>query len=42
MSADLNSLASAVRPTRFGLQMTPHRTGTDGFYVCVLRRAVSG
>jgi 16S rRNA (cytosine967-C5)-methyltransferase len=25
---------------RFGaIQLTPHRTGTDGFYVCVLERA---
>ncbi len=24
---------------RFGaIQLTPHRTGTDGFYVCVMER----
>ena len=32
------SLASAVRRTRHGLQMTPLTTGTDGFYVAVLTR----
>ena len=31
------ALASAVRLTRYGLQMTPLRTGTDGFYVACLR-----
>ncbi|TDR93945.1 RsmB/NOP family class I SAM-dependent RNA methyltransferase [Enterovirga rhinocerotis] len=30
-------LAHAVRTTRYGLQMTPLRTGTDGFYVARLR-----
>ncbi len=32
------SLAGAVRPTAYGLQMTPLATGTDGFYVAHLRR----
>jgi 16S rRNA (cytosine967-C5)-methyltransferase len=36
--AGLSRLAEAVRPTAHGLQMTPLRTGTDGFYVAVLRR----
>jgi 16S rRNA (cytosine967-C5)-methyltransferase len=30
--------AARVRPTRHGLQMTPLKTGTDGFFVSVLRR----
>jgi 16S rRNA (cytosine967-C5)-methyltransferase len=30
-------LETAVRFTEFGLQMTPLRTGTDGFFVAVLR-----
>ena len=33
-----SALSSALRPTRFGLQMSPLRTGTDGFYVAGLRR----
>ena len=33
------SLREAVIPTRYGLQMTPRRTGTDGFYVAALGRA---
>ena len=32
------SLAGAVRLMAHGLQMSPLRTGTDGFYVCVLER----
>ena len=28
----------ALRRTRHGLQLTPHRTGTDGFYVALLTR----
>jgi 16S rRNA (cytosine967-C5)-methyltransferase len=36
--AGLDGLAEAVRLTEHGLQMTPLRTGTDGFYVAVLRR----
>jgi 16S rRNA (cytosine967-C5)-methyltransferase len=37
--AGLDRLADAVRLTAHGLQMTPLRTGTDGFYVAVVRRA---
>ena len=33
------SLRGAVMVTRHGVQMTPRRTGTDGFYVAALRRA---
>ena len=33
-----HSLAEAVRLTRHGLQMSPARTGTDGFYVAGLVR----
>jgi 16S rRNA (cytosine967-C5)-methyltransferase len=35
--AGLGHLEGAVRLTDNGLQMTPLRTGTDGFYVAVLR-----
>ena len=35
-AANLTSLGEAVRITAFGLQMSPLRTGTDGFYVAVL------
>jgi 16S rRNA (cytosine967-C5)-methyltransferase len=35
--AGLGHLAEAVRFTESGLLMTPLRTGTDGFYVAVLR-----
>jgi 16S rRNA (cytosine967-C5)-methyltransferase len=37
--AGLESLADRVRFTRHGLQMTPLRTGTDGFYVAHLARS---
>jgi 16S rRNA (cytosine967-C5)-methyltransferase len=37
--AGLGSLDGAVRPTSLGLQLTPLKTGTDGFYVAVLRRS---
>jgi len=37
-AAGLGGLADAVRATEYGLQMTPLRTGTDGFYLAVLRR----
>jgi 16S rRNA (cytosine967-C5)-methyltransferase len=37
-TAGLSHLEQSVRPTALGLQMTPLRTGTDGFYVAVLRR----
>jgi 16S rRNA (cytosine967-C5)-methyltransferase len=36
--AGLESLADRVRFTEHGLQMTPFRTGTDGFYVAHLAR----
>ena len=35
--AGFGPLAEAVRFTGSGLLMTPLRTGTDGFYVAVLR-----
>ncbi|MFC4174835.1 RsmB/NOP family class I SAM-dependent RNA methyltransferase [Microvirga sp. GCM10011540] len=38
-AAGLKDLEGSVRPTLHGLQMTPLRTGTDGFYVAVLRRS---
>jgi 16S rRNA (cytosine967-C5)-methyltransferase len=37
-SAGLAELASAVRFTSYGLQMTPRLTGTDGFCVSILQR----
>jgi len=37
-AAGLGSLHGAVRLTAHGLQMTPLKTGTDGFYVAVLVR----
>ena len=37
-AAGLSGLADAVRATEYGLQMTPLRTGTDGFYLAGLRR----
>jgi 16S rRNA (cytosine967-C5)-methyltransferase len=36
--AGLAHLESAVRMTEHGLQMSPLRTGPDGFYVAVVRR----
>jgi 16S rRNA (cytosine967-C5)-methyltransferase len=36
--AGLPHLSDAVRFTPFGLQMTPRKTGTDGFFVAVLDR----
>ena len=36
--AGLTALDKAVRPTSHGLQLTPLKTGTDGFYVAVLMR----
>ena len=38
VSAGLATMADAVRFTSFGLQMSPLRTGTDGFYVALIRR----
>ncbi|MXQ11046.1 RsmB/NOP family class I SAM-dependent RNA methyltransferase [Microvirga makkahensis] len=37
-SAGLSTLSSFVRMTSHGLQLTPGRTGTDGFFVSCLRR----
>jgi 16S rRNA (cytosine967-C5)-methyltransferase len=37
-AAGLSAMADAVRFTRHGLQMSPLRTGTDGFYVAMIRR----
>jgi 16S rRNA (cytosine967-C5)-methyltransferase len=37
-AAGLGFLKDAVRPTAHGVQMTPLKTGTDGFYVAVLVR----
>ncbi len=37
-AAGFESLKGSVRPTAHGLQMTPLKTGTDGFYVAVLVR----
>jgi 16S rRNA (cytosine967-C5)-methyltransferase len=39
VTAKLPALAQRVRLTRHGLQMTPLRTGTDGFYVAILSHA---
>jgi 16S rRNA (cytosine967-C5)-methyltransferase len=36
--AGLGSLKASVRPAAHGLQLTPHTTGTDGFYAAVLVR----
>jgi 16S rRNA (cytosine967-C5)-methyltransferase len=36
-AAGLGPLADVVRVTARGIQLTPLRTGTDGFYVSVLR-----
>lgn len=36
--AEMEKLAPLVRNTTHGLQMTPLKTGTDGFYVAVLRK----
>jgi len=38
LAAGPASLRTAVRTTRHGIQMSPHRTGTDGFYVSVIAR----
>lgn len=37
-AAGLSNLNSIVRLTKHGLQMTPKRTGTDGFFVACLTR----
>jgi 16S rRNA (cytosine967-C5)-methyltransferase len=36
--AGLGSLKASVRRTGHGLQLTPHMTGTDGFYAAILVR----
>ncbi|AWM87269.1 RsmB/NOP family class I SAM-dependent RNA methyltransferase [Microvirga sp. 17 mud 1-3] len=36
--AGMPDLEKVLRPTKLGWQMTPLRTGTDGFYVAVLTR----
>lgn len=33
------AFAGVVRASDEGLLMTPRRTGTDGFFVCLLRRS---
>ncbi|KQT85060.1 MFS transporter [Methylobacterium sp. Leaf465] len=38
LSAHAPELGSAIRLTQYGLQMSPARTGTDGFYVATLER----
>lgn len=38
-NARLDDLKRAVRLTAHGLQLTPLKTGTDGFYVAVLQKA---
>ena len=37
--AGLEGLADVSRKTGFGRQLTPLRTGTDGFFIAVLRRS---
>jgi 16S rRNA (cytosine967-C5)-methyltransferase len=34
----LPGLMDAIHVTTSGLQMSPRRTGTDGFYVAILRK----
>ncbi|MGO4386043.1 RsmB/NOP family class I SAM-dependent RNA methyltransferase [Microvirga sp. 2YAF29] len=38
-SVGLESLKKLVRPTTYGLQLTPLKTGTDGFFFSVLTKA---
>jgi 16S rRNA (cytosine967-C5)-methyltransferase len=38
-SAGLESLQKIVRPTTYGLQLTPLKTGTDGFFFSILKKA---
>ena len=38
LSAGFPSLAAFVSVKEKGLQLTPHRTGTDGFYISLLKR----
>jgi 16S rRNA (cytosine967-C5)-methyltransferase len=37
--AGLDELSGLTRPTALGLQMTPRKTATDGFFVAILQRA---
>ncbi len=37
-SSGLSTLSAALRVTRHGLQLTPGKSGTDGFFVSCLRR----
>ncbi|MBA1157196.1 RsmB/NOP family class I SAM-dependent RNA methyltransferase [Microvirga mediterraneensis] len=37
-AAQLGHLKTLVRSTAYGLQLTPHKTGTDGFYAAILVR----
>lgn len=37
-AAGIQGFEKMVRPTAYGLQLTPLRTGTDGFYVAILTR----
>ncbi|WP_262028850.1 RsmB/NOP family class I SAM-dependent RNA methyltransferase [Microvirga sp. Mcv34] len=37
-AAQLGQLKTRVRPTAHGLQLTPHKTGTDGFFAAILVR----
>ncbi|WP_114943727.1 RsmB/NOP family class I SAM-dependent RNA methyltransferase [Microvirga calopogonii] len=37
-AAQLGRLKDVARPTAHGLQLTPHKTGTDGFYAAILVR----
>lgn len=38
LAAGPDSLRAAVRRTAHGIQMSPLRTGTDGFYVAIIAR----
>ena len=38
LAAGPATLREAVRTTAHGVQMSPHRTGTDGFYVATIAR----
>jgi 16S rRNA (cytosine967-C5)-methyltransferase len=37
-TSELGFLKNATRRTAYGLQLTPQQTGTDGFFIAVLRR----
>jgi 16S rRNA (cytosine967-C5)-methyltransferase len=37
--AGLGELSAQTRATALGLQMTPRKTATDGFFVAILQRA---